>query len=241
MNDDVLLEAKNVRFGYGDLTAVWDVDLTVRRGQTTALLGRNGAGKTTLIHGLMGLLPAKTGSVHLRDRDITRQDPWARVARGLGVVQEGKRVFRNLTVIENLEIGMTKTRGRTARREVVEQTWENFPVLAERRTQLGGSLSGGQQQMLSIATAMASRPSVLLIDEPSSGLAPMIVEQIFELIERLKADGLAILLVEQLVEEVLAGHADYVALLDQGRIVFSRPADQVAVSDVADVMFGDLK
>lgn len=232
-----VLEARGVRFGYGDLTAVWDVDLTVERGKTTALLGRNGAGKTTLISGLMGLLPSKEGAVMLNGRDVTKMDPWRRVESGMGVVQEGKRVFRNLTVVENLEIGMSRLHGAT-RKDVLEETWEDFPVLAERRTQTGGQLSGGQAQMLSIATAMASRPDVLLVDEPSSGLAPIIVEQILTLIEKLKEKGLAILLVEQQVEEVLSGYADHVALLDQGRIVLSRPAGEVSLDDVSDVMFG---
>ncbi|SNQ46708.1 Amino acid ABC transporter ATPase (modular protein) [Frankia canadensis] len=232
------LSARGLRLGYGDLTAVWDMDVDVYAGRTTALLGRNGAGKTTLLSGLVGLLGARAGSVRLHGVDVTRLPPWTRVQRGLGIVQEGKRVFRNLTVTENISVALHATVGRSGRAEALERTWANFPVLADRRRRLGGELSGGQQQMLSIATAMVAQPSVLLIDEPSSGLAPLAVEQVLQIIDGLKAQGLAILLVEQIVEEVLSGYADAVILVDQGRSVLSQPADQVSVEQITAAMFG---
>ncbi|MEV5561041.1 ATP-binding cassette domain-containing protein [Nonomuraea wenchangensis] len=235
---DVALSAQGLRLGYGDLTAVWDVDIDVRPGRTTALLGRNGAGKTTLLSGLIGLLTAKSGTVTLHGKDITRLPPWTRVDRGLAIVREGKRIFRTLTVVENITVGMPKKLSRAGRAEALERIWEDFPVLAERRGQLGGQLSGGQQQMLSIATAVVARPTVLLVDEPSSGLSPLAVDQVLEVIDKLKADGLAILLVEQIVEEVLSGYADDVVLIDQGRVMLREPADRVSVDQITAVMFG---
>lgn len=234
------LSARGLRLGYGDLTAVWDVDIDVTAGRTTALLGRNGAGKTTLLSGLVGLLPARSGSVRLHGVDVTRMAPWDRVHRGLGIVQEGKRVFRELTVVENLTVAMKPRLSVAGRAQALERTWEDFPMLADRQSQLGGELSGGQQQALSIATAMISQPSVLLVDEPSSGLAPLVVEQILQIVDQLKRQGLAILLVEQLVEEVLSGYADSVVLIDQGRAVFDEPARQVSADRITRAMFGDL-
>lgn len=241
MNSPVALSARGLRLGYGDLTAVWDIDIDVVAGQTTALLGRNGAGKTTLLSGLVGLLPAREGEVRLHGRDITRMDPWDRVKRGLGIVQEGKRVFPELTVAENFTVSMKSRLSAAQRAEAFDRAWTNFPMLADRQAQLGGSLSGGQQQTLSIATAMIAEPSVLLVDEPSSGLAPIVVEQIFGIIDNLKRQGLAILLVEQNVEDVLSGYADTVVLIDQGRAVFSRPAREVRVEQISDAMFGDIQ
>jgi len=235
---DASLSARGLRLGYGDVTAVWDIDIDVFPGQTTALLGRNGAGKTTLLSGLVGLLKAKAGTIELRGQDITGADPWTRVRQGIGIVQEGKRVFRNLTVAENIQVALPGGLSRAERQAAEERTWDNFPILAERQKQLGGSLSGGQQQMLSIASAMVGQPSVLLVDEPSSGLAPIIVDQVLELIDGLKKEGMAILLVEQIVEEVLSGYADTVVLIDQGRVMLSEPVGRVSVNQITEVMFG---
>jgi branched-chain amino acid transport system ATP-binding protein len=230
-----VLSARDLRLGYADLTAVWDVSIDVYPGKTTAIVGRNGAGKTTLLSGLIGLLPAKAGTVALRGDDITRLKPWRRVERGIGIVQEGKRVFRDLTVEENLRLSLRRGTGK----DVLEHLWSNFPVLADRKTQLGGALSGGQQQMLSIASAVARQPAVLLVDEPSSGLSPIAVEQVFEVLDRLKREsGMAILLVEQLVDEVLDGNADHVIVIDQGRILLSEPAESVTSDRIASMIFG---
>ncbi|WP_342000191.1 ABC transporter ATP-binding protein [Microbacterium sp. LWH7-1.2] len=233
-----ILVAKDLRLGYGDLIAVWGADIEVSPGRTTALLGRNGAGKTTLLSGLLGLLPVKSGSVTFRGTDVTRKKPWKRVGMGIGLVQEGKRVFRNLTVQENLIVSLPGGSGRGRHAELLEKTWENFPVLAERRTQLGAELSGGQQQMLSIATAVCREPDVLLIDEPSSGLSPVAVEQVFEVIASLKKSGLAILLVEQQIDEVLNGNADDIVVIDQGRVVLNAPASEVSADAIASMILG---
>ncbi|MET0821297.1 MAG: ABC transporter ATP-binding protein [Aeromicrobium sp.] len=238
VSGEVSLQVKGLRLGYGDLTAVWDIDLEARPGRTTALLGRNGAGKTTLLSGIAGLLTAKSGSVTLHGKDITSMSPWHRVEHGLGMVQEGKRIFRSLTVADNIAVSVPRTVPRGERAAALERTWDRFPVLAERRTQLGGELSGGQQQMLSIASAIVGGPSVLLVDEPSSGLSPIAVAQVLAIIDDLKREGLAIVLVEQNVEEVLAGFADDVAVIDQGRIVMRGAADTISAKAIGDVMFG---
>jgi branched-chain amino acid transport system ATP-binding protein len=235
---DPALAARGLRLGYADLIAVRDVDVDIRPGRTTALLGRNGAGKTTLLKGLVGLLPAKAGTVTLHGCDVTRRPPWARVAQGLAIVQEGKRIFRNLTVAENVVVSVPRRYSRAERAAAVERIWTDFPVLAERRHRLGGELSGGQQQLLNIASAVVTRPSVLLIDEPSSGLSPIAVEQVLEVIDGLRRDGLAILLVEQVIEDVLNGYADDVILVDQGRVLLRESAATVSFDSVAAVMFG---
>jgi branched-chain amino acid transport system ATP-binding protein len=232
------LTARGLKLGYGDLMAVWDADIDVHAGKTTAIVGRNGAGKTTLLSGLVGLLPAKAGRVELAGEDVTRVKPWRRVDRGLAIVQEGKRVFRSLTVTENLTVSLRGGMGRRKVAETLDRLWSDFPVLAERRTQLGGALSGGQQQMLSIASAVAREPQVLLVDEPSSGLSPIAVDQVFEVLGRLKQTGMAILLVEQLVDEVLDGNADHVVVIDQGRILLSEEAGAVTADQIASMIFG---
>jgi branched-chain amino acid transport system ATP-binding protein len=235
---DPVLSARGLRLGYADLTAVWDVDIDVRSGRTTALLGRNGAGKTTLLRGLVGLLPAKAGSITLQGRDITGLPSWERVGRGLAIVQEGKRIFRNLTVAENIAVSTPRRMSRSARAAALDRIWSDFPVLTERRDRLGGELSGGQQQMLNIASAIVARPAVLLVDEPSSGLSPLAVEQVLKVIDQLRADGIAILLVEQVIEDVLGGFADDVVLIDQGRVLLREEAADVSFDRVAETMFG---
>ncbi|GAA0566189.1 ABC transporter ATP-binding protein [Actinomadura welshii] len=232
------LEVSGLSVAYGDLVAVWDASLTLRPGSVTALVGRNGAGKTTLLSGICGLLPIRSGTVALDGEDIGSLPPWRRVARGLSAVQEGKRVFRDLSVRENLVLGL---RGGGVRRAALntelDALYERFPILGERRAQRAADLSGGQQQMLAIATALAARPAVLLVDEPSSGLAPVFVDLVFECLERLRDDGLAILLVEQLVEQVLGGIADEVIVLERGRVTLRDSAANLSVEDVAESIY----
>jgi branched-chain amino acid transport system ATP-binding protein len=205
--------------GYGDITAVWDLDLTVSAGQIVALLGRNGAGKTTTLHAIAGLLPASRGTVTLGDTDITRFAPYRRVSAGIALVQEGKQIFRHLTVEENLYLGAyaRRIRRRHMHRHLDEQ-YERFPMLAERRKAKAGSLSGGQQQMLAISQALLAEPSVLMLDEPSAGLAPAIVIEVFDVVSRLRDQGIGVLLVEQLADRALA-IADDVIVLDIGRVI----------------------
>jgi branched-chain amino acid transport system ATP-binding protein len=228
------LEVSGLRLGYGDLTAVWDVSFTARTGRICALVGRNGAGKTTLLSGLAGLLPAKAGTVRLLGEDVTRTPTHGRVQAGLTLVQEGRRIFRSLTVQENLQLGAFAHHARGAElRSLFDEMYTRFPALAERRTAVSGALSGGQQQMLAIAQALVSRPKVLLIDEPSAGLAPVIVDEVHAAIRQLRADGLTIVLVEQLIEDVLDNVADDVVMLDGGKVVLDAAASTLSVEDVS--------
>ncbi|WP_396655769.1 ABC transporter ATP-binding protein [Microbacterium sp.] len=239
--DEPIFSIDQVSVAYGDLVAVWDASLELRPGSVTALVGRNGAGKTTLISGVCGLLPLRAGTVRLKGDDITTVPAYHRAARGLGVVQEGKRVFRELTVRENLVLGL---RAGGARRSAFEgelnALYERFPILGEKRGQPAAALSGGQQQLLAIASALASKPVVLLVDEPSSGLAPVFVDLVFETLESLRDDGIAILLVEQLVEQVLGGIADEVIVMERGRFTLRDAAKNLTVDQVAKGIYAGL-
>ncbi|GAA1851085.1 ABC transporter ATP-binding protein [Pseudonocardia ailaonensis] len=237
MTTDVMLEVEALRLAYGDLTAVWEVGLTVPRGTTVALVGRNGAGKTTTLSGIAGLLRAHSGTVRLEGTDVTQLPAHERARLGLSFVQEGKRVFRDLSVRQNLQLGFFGRR--TPRRQagrLMDEMCTRFPPLAEKLAQPAGSLSGGQQQMLAIAQALVNRPSVLLLDEPSSGLAPVIVDEVLALVAGLKADGLSILIVSESGEELLDGVADQVVVLDQGRSTLTRSAADITADDITRAM-----
>jgi len=235
------LDVRDVRVAYGDLVAVWEVSLQLHAGSITAIVGRNGAGKTTLVHGLCGLLPIRSGTVTLDGRDVTAMPAWGRVSRGLTIVQEGKRVFRELTVQENLVLGLRGGGVKRGERDAeLDRLYTRFPILGERRRQRAADLSGGQQQMLAIATALATRPRVLLVDEPSSGLAPVFVDLVFEVLSGLRDEGLAILLVEQLIDDVLGGIAEDVIVLERGRVALRDRASNLAVEDVATSIYSSL-
>jgi branched-chain amino acid transport system ATP-binding protein len=234
-----LLDVSHVAAGYGDLRAVWDVSLRVWPGQLTVLLGRNGAGKTTTLRAISGLNRAQAGTIEFRGEDITRLAAHQRVRRGMAYVQEGKRVFRRQTVEQNLILGgYVRKMSRSALRREAERIYEIFPVLGERRGTSAGSMSGGQQQMLAIGSALMAQPSLLLLDEPSGGLAPAIVSDMMNRIGALRELGLGILLVEQAVEAAI-GYADYVAVLDSGKVVLEGEASQVDdLSVLRDAYFG---
>ena len=215
----VCLEIKDVTSGYGDLQVLRGISLSLREGTVEALLGRNGVGKTTLLSTVTGLIPTWEGSVTLEGDDITRRTAYQRARQGLGLVQEGKRVFHGLTVFENLMVGCFHRKlSQKERRAECAALIEQFPLLTGREDQRAGSLSGGQQQMLSIAQALAGKPSVLLLDEPSAGLAPAVVDAVFNRVAELRDSGLTILLVEQLAERALA-IADHVTVMDNGEII----------------------
>ena len=219
------LHVRGLGGGYGDLTVLHDVDLEVEAGALQVVLGRNGAGKTSLMSAIAGLLPnVRTGTISIGERDVTAMPAHKRAAAGIGLVQEGKRVFRNRTVEENLLLGTYSAKGwsmrSAARRQALAAAFDRFPVLQEKRSDRAGGLSGGQQQMLAIAQALAADPSVLLLDEPSAGLAPAIRTEVFETARGLRDEGLAVVVVEQLVDVAL-DVADSVAVLDSGRIVSS--------------------
>ncbi|GAA4554410.1 ABC transporter ATP-binding protein [Pseudonocardia xishanensis] len=233
-----VLVADGVSTGYRDLTVVRDVDLSLQRGTITTLLGRNGAGKTTLARGLSGLNTLSTGSVALLGEDVTKLPAHLLPKRGLAFVQEGKRIFRELSVEENLRIGCHPA-GLT-RREVesrVAAAYDRFPILKSKRHHAAGSLSGGQQQMIGISQALCGDPKVLILDEPSTGLAPSIVAQVLELIRELRDEGLAVLLIEQSVDAAV-DVADHVVVLDVGRSVLDAPPSDALRHAIRDIYVG---
>jgi branched-chain amino acid transport system ATP-binding protein len=221
-----MLECHELDVYYGDLQALWGVSLEVRAGEIVALIGPNGAGKTTLLRTLAGLLSPARGTILLDGHRVEREPGHRRVELGLALVPEGRRLFTTMTVLENLELGAYTSRARAARRATLEWVFSIFPILRERRDQLAGTLSGGQQQMVAIARALMSRPRLLLLDEPSLGLAPVVVETIFEVIRQINAEGVTVLLVEQNARAALQlATRGYV--IENGRIVQQAAADSL--------------
>jgi branched-chain amino acid transport system ATP-binding protein len=222
-----MLEVSALHAGYGEVAVLRGVDLDVGHGEIVALLGANGVGKSTLNNTLSGLYRPKAGRIRFRGEDIAGQAADRIVAAGLIQVPEGRRVFPNLSVQENLELGSYR-RGRGNRAANLERVYSVFPRLKERVSQFAGTLSGGEQQMLAIGRGLMAEPELLILDEPSLGLSPLLVEEMFTLIRRLNAEGLSILLVEQNVVQSLAiAHRAFV--LEHGRIVLSgRAADLIS-------------
>ena len=213
-----LLHVRELEAAYGGIIALRGVDLHVRPGELVSLVGGNGAGKTTLLRVASGLVKPRRGRVLLDGRDVTRKRPEDLVGLGMAHVPEGRDVLRRMTVEENLRMGAYRRQDREEIRRDLEAAYARFPILAERRAQLAGTLSGGEQQQLAIARALMSRPRLLLLDEPSLGLAPVLVSQVFVLVRQLIAEGLTILLVEQNARQALR-HADRAYVLETGRIV----------------------
>ncbi|AKQ57015.1 ABC transporter ATP-binding protein [Bordetella hinzii] len=212
------LTVRGLKAGYGRIEVLHGIDLDLPRGQLVALVGANGAGKTTLLRALSGLVPTRAGRVELLGRDISRDPPDSRVRAGLAQVLEGRQVFGPLSVEDNLLLG-GYVRARQAR-ERMDEMFALFPVLAEKRALAAGTLSGGQQQMLAIARALMSRPRVLLLDEPSMGLAPLLVREVLDVVARLRDLDMPVLLVEQNARAALA-LADHAYVLEVGRITVS--------------------
>jgi branched-chain amino acid transport system ATP-binding protein len=226
-----LLRVSGVHSGYGPLTVLRDVSIDVDAGQIVALIGANGAGKTTLLRTISGVLPATDGGIHLGDDDLTQRSVHEIVRLGVAHVPEGRQVFGGLTVLDNLELGaIAWTESASARSSELERAMELFPRLRERSSQLAGTLSGGEQQMLAIARALMARPRLLLLDEPSLGLAPMVVITIFETIQHLRNSDLAILLVEQNARAALA-MADHAYVLETGSVAMSGPGPELLQND----------
>jgi branched-chain amino acid transport system ATP-binding protein len=217
-----MLELRNVTAGYGEATVLREVSIVVPDSTVVALLGPNGAGKTTTLRVASGLLRPREGAVLLDGDDVTRLGPYQRVRRGLCHIPEGRGIFPSLTVRENLILDAPK--GKES--EAFRRATDTFPVLGTRQRQIAGTLSGGEQQMLALVRAYVSSPSVVLVDEASLGLAPLVVDSIFEFLERLAREGVALLLVEQYVSRALA-LASSVYLLNQGTIVYSGGADEL--------------
>ncbi|MYM19181.1 ATP-binding cassette domain-containing protein [Brevibacterium sp. 5221] len=211
-----MLEVNNLEVRYGRIRAIEKLDLTVERGEIVTLIGANGAGKTTTMRAIAGLLAASRGSIRFEDRDITKLKAYKRVPLGISLVPEGRGIFGSMTVMENLDMGTYSRSGKKADSEL-DRVFELFPRLAERRTQAGGTMSGGEQQMLAIARALMARPDMLLLDEPSMGLAPQFIRQIFRIIKEINAQGTTVLLVEQNANQALA-IANHALVLESGRI-----------------------
>ena len=237
MNDR--LEVNGISTGYGDLQAVWDISVNVGPGEATVMLGPNGAGKTTTLSAIMGLLPLWKGSVMWKGTNISKVPAHKRAGMGLALVQEGKRIFRQRTVEENLLLaGYYTIRRRRDIASAIERQYERFPVLKDRCRLAASTLSGGEQQMLAIAQALIPSPSVLILDEPTAGLAPVIVKQLFASIAQLKSEGVGILLVEQVVHDALT-IADQVVVLDVGHSVYTAAAkDAINASLIQEIYFG---
>jgi len=216
-----LLAVKDLESGYGKIRVLHGVDVAIAAGEVVALLGPNGAGKTTLLRALSGLLPVNAGTARFDGRDITRITPREAAQAGLVHVIEGHRVFTQLSVTDNLLLaGYDVPRAERATR--VEEALSYFPEIAEKRHERGGALSGGQQQMLTVAQGLVRRPRLLMLDEPSAGLSPVLVDRVLNVIGKLKQQGTAVLLVEQLIEKALAA-ADRVYALVQGKIALEAP------------------
>ena len=220
------LTIENLESGYGEVQILWGASLALRAGRLTTLLGSNGAGKTTLLRAVMGLLPVWKGSVRFDDRDVTRLSPHDKARAGIVMIPEGRQLFTTMTVMENLEMGATPGHARSERATSLGQVFALFPRLAERRAQLAATLSGGEQQMLAIARGLMAKPRILMFDEPSLGLSPLFVLNLFEIIRRLKREGLTMLLVEQNVQMALAV-SDYAYVLDRGRVGIEGEAREV--------------
>jgi branched-chain amino acid transport system ATP-binding protein len=222
----MLLEARNLHIGYGDAPAVWDVSLDVGAGEIVSVIGPNGAGKTTLINAIAGLLRCRQGELRFDGVDMTCVRAHDYCSHGIALVPEGRRLFAKMSVEENLELGCYLPAARAGRDQSLARVYGLFPILRDKRAQPAGELSGGQQQMVAIGRALMARPRIVLFDEPSLGLAPTIVDDMFEIIARVRDEGAAVLLVEQNVLKAL-GIADRAYVLEQGRIVSTGLPDEL--------------
>jgi branched-chain amino acid transport system ATP-binding protein len=222
-----LLDVEGLVTGYGALQVVRGVGLHVDEGEILAVVGANGVGKSTTLAALIGQLPAWSGRIRFAGSDVTRAPVHRRVAEGMALVPEGRRVFADLTVEENLLVGAHTRRGRGEAAADLEGMYELLPQLAERRQQLAGSLSGGEQQMLALGRGLMSRPRLLLLDEPSLGLAPLVIERVFAFIPEIRARGTAVLLVEQNARLALEV-SDRALVMQRGRIALEGPSEELA-------------
>ena len=225
-----MLKIKDLEVAYGDAIVLRDIELEVNQGEIVALVGANGAGKTTLLRTTSGLHRAKSGSIHFEGQAIDRWQPHQIVDAGLIQVAEGRKLFPHMTVLENLEMGSFIKRVRAHRAESLERVFGLFPLLAERTGQDAGTLSGGEQQMLAIGRALMTRPTLLMLDEPSLGLAPLVVKDIFSVVEEISRDGTTVLIVEQNAVQTLK-LADRGYVLENGRVLMSAPSKELLADE----------
>ena len=225
-----MLEVKGLQVYYGMIQALKDVSFEVNQGEVIALIGANGAGKTTTLHTITGLLPSKAGSITFEGVDITKMPAHKIVEMGIAHVPEGRRVFSQLSVYENLIMGAYTRKDKKEIAENLEKVYQRFPRLRERKTQRAGTLSGGEQQMLAMGRALMSNPKMIVMDEPSMGLSPIFVNEIFDIIEKVSASGTTVLLVEQNAKKALS-IADRAYVLETGNIVLSGDAKELMNDD----------
>ncbi|MBI3828788.1 MAG: ABC transporter ATP-binding protein [Planctomycetes bacterium] len=228
MSGEPVLKVEGLDVFYGGIQALRGVGLEVRPGELVTLIGANGAGKSTTLKTISGILTPRTGKVFFEGREITGRAPHLNIRAGLALCPEGRRIFPNLTVDENLDLGAYVRKDGAAIKSDIELMHKTFPILLDRARQFAGTLSGGEQQMLAMARALMSRPKLLMLDEPSLGLAPKLVDRIFEVLRNLKSQGVTILLVEQNARQAL-DVADRGYVLETGKVVKSGPARELAV------------
>ena len=231
-----MLNVTNIRAGYGAINVLWDVSLAAEKGRLTTIIGPNGAGKTTLLRAIMGLVPVTQGDVELDGQPLAGKRTWDMAELSVAMIPEGRMVFRDMSVEENLTMGAFPKAQRTHLAARLEESYVMFPRLRERRKQLAGSLSGGEAQMLAMARGLMSDPALLIIDEPSLGLAPLVVNELFEILARLKDGKRTIILVEQNTERAV-GVADHVYLMQSGKVALSQPAAQVDLGRLHELYF----
>ena len=225
-----LLEVKDLSVYYGVICALKGINFEVGEGEIVSLIGANGAGKTTTMQSVVGLIPKKSGSVIFDGKDITKQPCHKIVHLGMTQVPEGRRIFQELTVYENLLMGAFSQKDKSSFKQDIEDIYQRFPRLAERRNQIAGTLSGGEQQMLAMGRALMSHPKLLMLDEPSMGLSPLLVDQVFEIIKDINKSGTTVLLVEQNAGKALA-ISDRTYVLETGQIVLSGSGAELASSE----------
>jgi branched-chain amino acid transport system ATP-binding protein len=225
-----MLTVKNLRVQYGAFAALQDVTLSITEGQVVSIVGANGAGKTTLINTISGLLRPVSGEITFEDKDLLHVEGHAIASMGIAQVPEGRKLFSDMTVYENLLMGSYSRRAKSEREKSLDMVFELFPILKSRRNQFARTLSGGEQQMLAVGRAVMMSPRLMMFDEPSLGLAPMIVQNIFEVILQLKAAGMTIMLVEQNVRQSLQ-ISDYAYVLETGRVVLNGTGREVLDND----------
>lgn len=223
----MLLELKNVVASYGNIKALKGISLSVEEGKIVTLIGANGAGKSTTMKTIMGVMKPNKGDILFEGQSIRGKKPYQIVSAGVVLVPEGRQILQSMTVQENLEMGAYQRKDKAGIEEDMERVFAQFPRLKERLTQYGGTLSGGEQQMLAIGRAMMARPKVMLLDEPSMGLAPLVVQQIFDVVKAINQGGTTVLLVEQNARKALQ-IADYAYVMETGKIVLEGPAQEVA-------------
>lgn len=221
-----MLELKNVNVSYGAIHAIHDVSLTVNDGEIVSLIGANGAGKTTILHTITGLKKSSSGSIIYDGHDLTKTEPSKIITLGMAHVPEGRHIFPAMTVAENLEMGAYIRNDKEEIQKSIKEVFERFPRLKERRKQLAGTLSGGEQQMLAVGRALMSNPKIILMDEPSMGLSPLLVKEIFQIIQEVHKQGITVLLVEQNAKMALS-IADRAYVLETGNIAMSGDAKEL--------------